>query len=239
MKAVILAAGQGKRLGALGAASPKGLVTVGEGPIIERSITQLVSQGIEEICVVVGFQGHKFSYLTELFPEVALVVNQQFNVRGSMHSLVLGYQWAKSDLVLLDSDIIYENRGLETLLERPTKNMVLLSGPTAAGDEVWAFGTTKRVLHLSKLSSDAGEKSIGEFVGISLLQEKYLDSMVALTRESEAESIGEYEYYMSRLCSELELSPCLVSDLAWAEIDTLPQLDRARTQVFPKLNHSV
>ncbi len=239
MKAVILAAGQGKRLGALGAASPKGLVAIGEEAIIERSIKQLVSQGIEDVCVIVGFQAQKFSHLTELFPQVSLVVNQQFDARGSMHSLVLGYQWAKSDLVLLDSDIIYESRGLAKLLGGPAKNMVLLSGPTAAGDEVWAFGTTERVLRLSKLSSESGEEPIGEFVGISLLQQEYLEPMISLTRESEADSIQDYEYYMSKLCSELELSACLVPDLAWAEIDTLRQLDRARTQVFPKLDHSV
>ncbi len=236
MKAVILAAGQGKRLGALGAESPKGLITVGKEVIIERSITQLVSQGIEQICVVVGFQAHRFSYLTGLFPQVALVVNEQFDARSSMHSLVLGYQWAKSDLLLLDSDIIYESRGLARILEFATKSMVLLSGPTAAGDKVWAFGTTARVLRLSKLSSKSGEKPIGEFVGISLLKQEYLDPMIALNRKAEADTIQDYEYYISKVSSELELTACFVPDLAWAEIDTVRQLNKARTKVFPKLD---
>ena len=53
--AVILAAGMGTRLGALGEGRPKGFVEIGGVPIVERSIACLVARGIDRIVIGTGF----------------------------------------------------------------------------------------------------------------------------------------------------------------------------------------
>lgn len=236
MKAVILAAGQGKRLGHLGTVQPKGLVKIGPEPIIQRSITQLVSHGIKKVGIVVGFQAHKFSYLSRLFPEVSLIMNPLFAVSGSMESLALAHRWAKTDLLVLDSDIIYETRGLVSLLASQGGSSVLLSGPTSSGDEVWAFGTMGRVSGLSKNSAEFDDEIVGEFVGISLLQQSFLEAMMAQAISVRVPNPRDYEKHISGAASELTLLPRLVSDLIWSEIDTPEQLNVAATRILPKLD---
>ena len=56
-RAILLAAGRGKRLDVFGNAKP--LVRVGHKPLIVRNIEQLQDAGVEEIVVVLGFQADR------------------------------------------------------------------------------------------------------------------------------------------------------------------------------------
>ena len=57
MKAVILSAGQWKRLMPLTADNPKCLLNINGQPLIEWQINELMRAGIVQISVVVGYQG--------------------------------------------------------------------------------------------------------------------------------------------------------------------------------------
>lgn len=56
MKAVILAAGEGKRLRPFTMSRPKGMITVGNRPILEYIVEALVSNGVKDIIMVVGYR---------------------------------------------------------------------------------------------------------------------------------------------------------------------------------------
>ena len=55
MKAIILAAGQGSRMGELTKSLPKPLMKFGEQTIISRLVNQLISRKITNIDIVVGY----------------------------------------------------------------------------------------------------------------------------------------------------------------------------------------
>jgi NDP-sugar pyrophosphorylase family protein len=57
MKAVVLAAGLGKRLAAISAEKPKVLVRVGEKTLIEHNLDKLRRLGIKQIALVIGYKG--------------------------------------------------------------------------------------------------------------------------------------------------------------------------------------
>lgn len=57
MKAVVLAAGLGKRLGAVTAEKPKVLVKIGGKALIEHNLDKLRRLGISQIALVVGYKG--------------------------------------------------------------------------------------------------------------------------------------------------------------------------------------
>jgi MurNAc alpha-1-phosphate uridylyltransferase len=57
MKAMILAAGRGERMGALTATQPKPLLTVGDRSLIEHHIAKLAASGILELVVNLSYRG--------------------------------------------------------------------------------------------------------------------------------------------------------------------------------------
>ena len=56
MKAVILAAGQGARMGPFTVSEPKGMIPVANKPILEHVVAALVENNVREIVIVVGYQ---------------------------------------------------------------------------------------------------------------------------------------------------------------------------------------
>lgn len=57
MKAVVLAAGLGKRLASITVEKPKVLVRIGDQTLIERNIAKLRNLGFNQIALVIGYKG--------------------------------------------------------------------------------------------------------------------------------------------------------------------------------------
>lgn len=85
--AIILAAGKSSRLAPFTYEKPKGLFIVRGEVLIERQIEQLLSAGVSSIYVVIGYMKEKFFYLEQKYPEVHLIVNNQYGKKGNLYSL--------------------------------------------------------------------------------------------------------------------------------------------------------
>jgi MurNAc alpha-1-phosphate uridylyltransferase len=57
MKAMILAAGRGERMGELTARTPKPLLSVGAAPLVEHHVRRLVASGVTEIVINLSYRG--------------------------------------------------------------------------------------------------------------------------------------------------------------------------------------
>ena len=97
--AIILAAGKSNRFAPFTYEKPKGLFTVRSEVLIERQIEQLISAGIEEIAVVIGFMKEKFFYLENKYKEVKLVVNNKFEKYGNLYSLYTARDFLKNTFI--------------------------------------------------------------------------------------------------------------------------------------------
>ena len=56
MKAAILAAGEGARMGPFTASEPKVMIPVGNRPILEHVTRALVDEGVHDIVLVIGYR---------------------------------------------------------------------------------------------------------------------------------------------------------------------------------------
>lgn len=97
--AIILAAGKSNRFAPFTYERPKGLFRVKNEILIERQIRQLIEAGISEIIVVVGYMKEKFFYLENLFPQVKLIVNNNFGVKGNLYSLYVAREFLRDTYV--------------------------------------------------------------------------------------------------------------------------------------------
>lgn len=221
--ACILAAGLGTRLGPL--PHPKGFLRLGGRTLIERSLALLRAHGVERIVVATG---HLASFY-EALPGVETVHNPDFASTGSLASLACAAPRLDGDVLLLESDLVYEPRALGVLLEHPHPDLVLLSGPTGAGDEVFVeTDPSGRLVSMSKDPRRLGRVT-GELVGLSRLSHPLLEEVVA-------EVEGGYETEgLVRCAAAREILCPLVPDLVWAEIDDAAHLARAARLPLPEL----
>lgn len=85
--AIILAAGKSTRFAPFTYERPKGMFRVKGEFLIERQIKQMVDAGIKDIYIVVGYMKEKFFFLEQKYPEVHLLINNKFGVKGNLFSL--------------------------------------------------------------------------------------------------------------------------------------------------------
>jgi len=237
-EAVILAAGQGVRLGSYADNKPKGCLKLGEQSIIEESINKLIENGIETIWIVTGFQSKYLEQLVNQFPnQVRTVKNESYEISGSMYSLGQITELVTPPFLLLESDIIFEYRALEQIVHHPSDNCILLSGFSGSGDEVFVDAIDGQLINMSKDLKKLARKPLGELVGISKIGPVLFKSMIDFGRREFKKSLFmDYETDALVACAETENIECLlVPDLIWAEIDDHNHLQRAIKVIYPEI----
>ncbi len=232
-QAVILAAGLGSRLQGTFEDRPKGFLQLGDTSIIEESLGKLIGAGITDIVIVTGYRHEYYDQLEGKFPFVRTVFNPDYATTGSMLSLCVASQCIHSDFLLLESDLIYEVSALQTVQNSPHKNIILLSGKTGSGDEVYVGINGNRIVNLSKNSESIGALG-GELVGISKLSRTLVLKMVELGREKTQE-IRQYHYEdcLTDLSNTAAIRYECIENLAWMEIDDENHLQKAREKIYP------
>lgn len=103
--AIILAAGEGKRLRPLTLTTPKPLLKINNKPIIEYTIELLQSKGIYEIEIVVGYLKEQFEYLTSKYDNIVLIENPEYEYSNNISSIFYASDYLKNT-VILDGDIL-------------------------------------------------------------------------------------------------------------------------------------
>ena len=122
MKALILAAGIGKRLKST---VPKILLKIGNKTLLERHYENLINLGIDNIGIVIGYKSSKISQFIKAIDtkkKVKIFVNSKFRL-GSIVSLVKAGEFfkTKDDMVLMDGDVLYDNKILKKLINSKKK----------------------------------------------------------------------------------------------------------------------
>ena len=239
--AVILAAGMGTRLKELGQSAPKGFLQLGKKPIIEESIERLTACGIKHIIIVTGHLSNFYECLQQRFNHQILKIihNPRYADSGSMYSLYCARELIEDDFLLLESDLIYEKRALSVVLNFPKDNIVLLSGKTNAGDEVYVETSGETIVAMSKNKAELGSKIAGEMVGISKISQPLFQRMLAQASLQFKTSL-KVDYETDGLIAAAKSYPVyynLIPDLLWAEIDDRYHLARAKEQIYPAILH--
>jgi choline kinase len=240
--ALILAAGMGVRLKDVISDRPKGFLKIDTFPIIERSVMQLQSIGIDDIIIVTGFESKYYETLAKRFNGIRIVNNKNYARSGSMYSFWCAKELLSGSFLLLESDIVYETRALERLVATHKSNAILTSGPTSAGDEVWVEMRDGRVSSLSKhIAHHKNAKDLSsvpnEMVGISKISPKLLKVMFEYAESyfNQFDWNLNYEDCISTIAQKMDVFSCNIGDLLWGEIDDHSQFKRVQAEVLPKI----
>ena len=193
MKTVILAAGAGSRLKPLTDHMPKCLLKVGVKSILEMTIENLLATNNSEIIIVTGYLENKIrEFIRERFPylQITYIYNKLYASTNNIYSLWLAKdEVLGDDMMMLDSDIVFDERIISKLQNSGYKNCLALKRHEVHDEEIKvktdAHGCVIEIGKEVNVSQAEGE-SIGiEMFGKEALTELYfiLDRKVVTEKE--------------------------------------------------------
>jgi choline kinase len=113
MRALILAAGRGSRMGALGEDRPKCLVELDGRPLLDRQIAALRRGGAQEIGIVRGYRAEMLN-----FPGLRYFDNARWAQTNMVMSLATAAAWLRDGPVIVSyADIFYRGELVRALAE--------------------------------------------------------------------------------------------------------------------------
>ena len=241
MIAVILAAGMATRLRPLTEDRPKCLLEIGKKSLLQRTVDNILENGISTIVVVTGYRGEMIrKFLTGKYKDVCFhfVDNKDYQTTNNIYSLWLTRPYVEGkDFILLDSDILFDGRIISRLMNR-TDTTLAVNSHELGEEEIKIIPDGKgKVEQISKTYSI--EKSIGESVGREKMNADYSAALfkeLATMIEDEGLKGVFYELAFERLIPRgYKLGITDTTDLFSIELDTVDDFNSAEELVPPVL----
>lgn len=224
-RAIILSAGQGRRLLPMTESIPKCALRINGQALIEWQIDTLLEGGIPVVTVVLG---HGADYVEQLLvkrydkAQVKTLFNPFFQIADNLVSCWIARKVMEDDFILLNGDTLFEPRVLEYLLQSPETPITLAVDHKAAYDDddmkVHLQGT--RLLRVGKSlpATVANAESIGMIYFRGRGPAYFRFAIESALRRPEALR----QWYLSvidRLADGHVVGSCSIAGLRWAELD--------------------
>lgn len=129
-RAIIMAAGIGKRMQPVTFKTPKPLIKVNGVRMIDTVISALHLNGINEIYVVVGYLKEQFYCLEEEYKGLKLIFNPYYDKCNNISSLYVARNYIPNSIILDGDQIIYDYGVLNPEFELSGYNAVWTDGKT-------------------------------------------------------------------------------------------------------------
>lgn len=118
MKVLILAGGQGDRLGSLTDDCPKALVPVGRKELIRYTLDLLDHPKIREVGIIVGYHSKTLiPFMKKNYPLVQIFETPHHD-KGSILGMECAHEFLDDDFVLMNSDHIYPKKLFHSFLKQ-------------------------------------------------------------------------------------------------------------------------
>jgi choline kinase len=231
MQAVILAAGIAKRLRPLTDNTPKCLLNIGEKNLLHRTIENIIANGINDFVFVTGYKEHMIKdYLNNNFKDINKIIltNPDYENNNNSYSLWMTKDFMKDDMLLLDSDILFDKNIIKRLLNSKHENCLAVNVTEKLDAEQIKVIVDKqnKILHIGKEIEI--KKSIGESIGIEKFSKNYLKELFSVLDRKIVKEKNVNEFYeasfqeiIGKNDSRNSLYSIDVSDYKCMEIDTV------------------
>ena len=232
-KGLILAAGDGGRLGSLTTTCPKALLTVNDKTLISYPIEALAVAGISDIAIVVGYLGDKVIEVLGNGSNFGVRLQYIFTpdyLSGNAISVYKARGWAQGEpFVLCMGDHLIERKLVDNLLKSPAISNILCVDYAPAKHHQLGEATKVAVDNAGCIK-DIGKNLIywdALDTGVFLLTENFFQAIDELFPK-----LGIYieisDVVRSLMSRGHRFDTCDVSGCFWADVDTEEDLKMVR-----------
>ena len=221
MRAIILAAGRGRRLEASGWTAPKCLLPVGGTTILDNMLDALAAHGVKDLVLVVGYRQEEIrQHLAARGLDPAYVQNPAFADTNTINSLWRAREFMDTDFLYFNADVLFHPDVLARLLAAPGSRLAVDKKKCGDEEVKVVLDGGSRVRRIGKALDPA--LCAGEFIGIAKFAADDNPAFVrALTRRNVER--GEVKLFFEAAVDDvLDSRPMLavdVSDLPAIEVD--------------------
>lgn len=245
MRAIVIAAGQGTRLRPYTADRPKCMVEVAGKPMLHHQLDAFARAGIDDVVVVGGYKKRGI-----VAPGARVVANTEYATNNILMSLFCAGPHLVGDVIVSYGDIVYAPEIIDALVESHAPGTLVV-------DRTWRQTYEGRTDHpieqaeLCEISphgavTRVGKKvgpanAFGEFIGlckltaplVAKLWALYIETRLAGDEAPYGDAPSLRQAYLTDILNHAaargELMGVLAIQGEWREIDTVQDLERART----------
>lgn len=233
MKAIILSAGQGRRLLPLTASRPKCLVELGGRSLLEWQLIALAAAGVREAVVVVGYGAEQVEDVLKRCTPAGIAVrtlyNPFFEVADNLGSCWVARHELRGECLILNGDTLVETALVKRVLEKVSHPITV----TIDRKDYYDADDMKVRTEGDQLVA------IGKKLDAALVNGESI-GFLRFTTEGAARFVGEVErimrtpeglklWYLSvihRIASESgDVGYRSIEGLGWGEMDFLPDVE--------------
>jgi choline kinase len=229
--AVILNAGEGRRIRPLTQSVPKCLLKLDGITILEHQLANLADCGIREAVIVIGYRADQISRKVkdENFGlDIEFIQNPIFAETNTVYSLWLARESIKDDFVYLNGDVVFHKEVLERLLKSHYDTCIAVERKQVGEEEV-------KVRLVSNLVTAIGKnielsKAHGEFIGMAKFSKRFnqlfINKLNDVVKEGKVNEF--FEVALDRALKTYDVYAVDVSDLPCIEVDTYEDFNTAK-----------
>ncbi len=224
MKAIILCAGQGRRLLPHTESTPKCLLSLGNKTFIEWQIDTLNSVGIEEIIAVVGYAASRVSTLLKdrYGTKVQTVYNPFYEIADNLASCWMARSHLNDEFILMNGDTLFEPSIITQLLQTKNQPIVLATDHKDSydDDDMKIIEDQSRLLAVGKkLPIDQVN---GESIGVMRFNPRGATLFKELIEQRMFNQEALQQWYLSiidELAQQGHVGTCSIHGSDWTELD--------------------
>ncbi len=230
-KAIILAAGNGRRMGLFTVHTPKCLVPVNGIPILTNMLTHLSGAGVEETVIVVGHLKEKiYDMVGTSFNgmKVSYIESDRYATTNNIYSLWLAREHLIEDILLLEADVFFERMLLDHMFANGNRNVAAV-----ARHQSWMSGTVvsldkegniQALLETRHQGPQFDYSNVFKTLNIYLLRRDFLYDQFVPRLEAFINAGDVNQYYEIILhamaySQQHSMTALLCDDIKWFEID--------------------
>lgn len=236
MKAIILSAGQGRRLLPLTESNPKCALHVAGRSILEAQLGEIAKCAIDEVLVVTGFGADRVDKILSGIkaPPVRTLFNPFFALSDNLGTCWVAGSEMHEPFVLINGDTLFESDILQALLDSADSSPVTLVTDAKGSYDDDDMKVVVDGDRLKRVGKQLSEGVNGESIGMMLFRGAGPLQFRTTVEKAMRYGDGVKRWYLSaidELAQQGLVEVCSINGLSWCEVDDTADLTHAQDVV--------